>query len=89
MDPVSHAVKLAGSFSEECQTACVVGAHLANFSTEEFGDACRVRFLSLAPGGQLTDVWSRDVAPFQFHVDICSAAFPISRRAVALLSPRS
>jgi hypothetical protein len=79
--------RLQGTFSQEGQSACVVGPHLVNFSTEEFGDAGLVEFYSLTAAGRLTAVWQRDEAAINFAASGCYSAFPVKlsvlRRAAA------
>ena len=82
-------LRLIGSLSEEGQSACLVGAHLANCTTEEFGEDGLVELLSLT-SGRLTAVWRQEATAINtkaansttinFAAAGCYSAFSIQRR---------
>jgi hypothetical protein len=72
-------MSLTGRLSEEGQCACVVGPHLASFSTEEFNEEGLVELLNLS-SGRLTAIWRQKVEMIDFAAVGCCSAFSVQRR---------
>jgi hypothetical protein len=79
LNPDSGVMSLTGKLSEEGQCACVVGPHLASFSTEEFTEQGLVELLSLS-SHRLTAIWRQKVATISFAAAGCCSAFSVQRR---------